>query len=469
MDTSTSPVIMRPVFGPSIKHILASPSPLFEAIERHGGPLAIALPDEAQTAAEKFKALFEELRMQSKVFVAHKATNSVDTLAALRSQVFIDVASRAELAHAFSIGYTHDEIIATGPKSQHFLAELIAHDIPVCVDSHEELLRLRLLLANGLKDVKVLLRLTRSVLNMPSITKRSRFGLDTAAYEKALAAISEDKRFVLLGISFHLDSQSADERYYAIMQAAKELIALQDKGYSASVLDIGGGYGASYGINRSQVDRFEAGLKQAILDDGDTHTWQHFTYGLSRVGNAISGALHGIDAPAGAIGVDRLREVLVRESAEGGILANFLNENLIEIWIEPGAAILSEAGAVVTEIMEVKQLDGEILVVVDAHRNQVCFENNEALLDPILIKKHPESSRASDVFIAGNLCAENDMMTYRKIRFDDVPRAGDLLLWTHTGAYRAHFSASQAIGHALAKQLTYEENANAYTLSERTS
>lgn len=455
---------VRPTLPECVSQMLQKPGLLSLAVDQSASPIALVFPEIARSTVCTFRDELRTANIHAKIFAAHKATGSRSIIASLKSAAGIDVASYAELDNALRAGFLADEIIATGPKTSSFLAELAARGVTIVVDSYEELVRLTEV---SQSNVRVLLRVTRTMLNGASVTKQSRFGMDQTAYRASLDLIRRTPRLVLRGIAFHLDSQSLRERITAVRKTMKLLTDAQIEFPSATVLDIGGGYGASYGVTHEATQRYEAMLKRAVINASTAMTWQGYGYGLSNKNGQIIGTLQGFDVADAVHGSKRLTSIFEDVDESGTTLAQELNDNLIEIWTEPGAALFSESGVFVCQVIEVHTLDGEDIVVVDAHRNQICFENNEALVDPLLISSEKNHS-PGDYFIAGHLCAENDMMTFRKIHFERRPQPGDLMAWTHTGAYRMHFSASQSIGHPLARQyaVTMSEDKKSYTLTE---
>lgn len=427
------------------------------ALDAEQRPLSINLPGAVASSAQSFYDVLEDYCVEGRIFAAHKATASLTIVKSLfAAGTSIDVASPVELHNALVAGFTPDKIVATGPKSKTFLQELCEQvGATISVDSFAELERISEI-ARG-REVSIVLRLTRSAINMPTIKKRSRFGIDEDQLQLSLEFIAERTNFRLRGLSFHLDSQSTDERYYAVQKSLDTLLDIQQRGFeTATVLDIGGGYGNRYGLSPSDYDDFESELKAMVIGSRPSFTWRSRRYGLSTNGTRIFGSISGIDVPRSAVGPDDLRMLLGRASGDGISLAEQLNDNLVELWIEPGAAMTAASGVVAAEVIEVRQSDGESLVVVDAHRNQVCFEGNEHLADPIVLPLPGDvQSPPGEAYLVGHLCMETDFMTYRKISFDHMPQAGDTIVWPYMGGYYSHFSASQSIGHPLASQYTY--------------
>lgn len=447
--------IFQPILTADMEKVLGMTEDLSALLSTEGRPVAISMPNAAVESAISFQNAMDDLSINGRIFLAHKATSNLEIITALNGKTSIDVASKAELDNAMWAGYSSKNIVATGPKSNQFLTELKRYpDCTLVIDSYSELLRLEAVAKD--EPAKVLLRLTRSVLNLPSITKKSRFGLDESSLEKALILLIKSTSIGLDGLAFHLDSQSMEERQHAMQKALDILLRVQQQGFTdATVLDIGGGYGTNYGVSNADVQSFENVIKKMVLGEGPIVTWQSRSYGLSAHSNRIRGDLSGVDSYHDQIGADRLRSILEFSGNASTTLAHQLNENLIELWIEPGSSLCSAAGMFVAEVIEVRDSDDEYTVVVDAHRNQICFEGNEHISDPILVSKEKVSGdEPFEAYVVGHLCMESDFMSYRKIRFPREPQTGDMLVWTHTGAYRSHFSASQAIGHPAAARYT---------------
>ncbi len=434
--------------------LLGIPAMLHAGLRTEDSPISVSLPLAAQNAAQAFQTVFDDMSIDGRIFLAHKATASKSIISALKNYTSIDVASQHELKSALKQGFSPDKIIATGPKSDRFLEALCAQEqIVIAIDSFSELQRLDTALKN--RHTRVLLRLTRTVFNMPSIKKQSRFGFDALNLENAITFLENHNQITLLGVSFHLDSQSIEERENAVEAALAILLGIQQRGFmDATVLDIGGGYGSHFGVAPETYEKFESNVKEMVTGRRASFTWQSHRYGLSSNGTSVRGQLTNVDFPRQIVGADDLRSLLERKNSNGSTVAERLTDNLIELWVEPGAALCATAGVVAAEVIEVRECDGEYMVVVNAHRNQIMFEGNENVADPLLVPRIKKDSDPIEAYIVGHLCMENDFMTFRKIAFSQMPQAGDCIMWTHTGAYRSHFSASRSIGQPLSALYT---------------
>ena len=449
-----------------MQQMIDEPSALLQLLDNVAAPVSISLPQQAVQNIDSFTSLLETEKVQYRLFAAHKATYSKALIGAAAGVCGIDVATTKELRSAFECGFDASTIIATGPKSTAFLKELVKAEVTIIVDSPEELSRL---IAATEAPADVLLRVSRSVINDPTIAKRSRFGMDVAGVSLACELIRNHPRIELRGIAFHLDTQSIYEKATAVQRAAQLLLELQTEFPSATVLDIGGGYGADYGLSYDQAQLFEDRLKHALRDSDETHTWQRYAYGLRLKDGAMNTEMRGIELTATTSGARRLEAVLHSPVEDYDSVSDLLRENLVELWIEPGSSLFHSAGMVAATVIESRQLDGEWLVLVDIHRNQIYFEGNEVISDPLHIPQNqPAVVSPISCTIIGHLCAENDIMSYRKITFDTIPQNGDAIVWSHTGAYRSHFSASNPIGHPSLNHVTFSPQQHLYTLENDT-
>lgn len=462
-----------PTLPPETEELLAQSYQLFTISDKEQRPLAISLPGAVTRALARFQAVADQAGLSMTIMAAHKATDRLAALRALSGQAGVDVASPHELANARAAGFMGSQLVASGPKSDQFLGQLLqTPGVTIAVDSLGELQRLVALQASGPKVEQpqaVLLRLTKSLLGTPGEAddgRHSRFGLDAPAYRAARQLLQDTPSLYLRGLALHIDSRSLDEKVGAVRQAIAHLSDLQASGHAqAAVLDIGGGWGSAYGLAQGQYARFDEQARAMVLagaevDGAGLTTWNRHSYGLHSLGGRVMGGYHSVDMPEFPVGAGRLAALLASTPpGEVSTIAQLLDEQLIDLWIEPGSALFEEAGTVVARVIDVCQRDGHTCVVVDAHRDQISFFGNEVISDPILVPRqpHPQTARAAcPCFVFGILCMESDLMSYRQVQLPAPPRPGDLLAWTHTGAYRMHMSQSNAIGHPDMASYTYQ-------------
>ena len=68
--------------------------------------------------------------------------------------------------------------------------------------------------------------------------------------------------------------------------------------------------------------------------------------------------------------------------------------------------------------------------------------------------------------VAGNLCLEQDMLTWRKIKFDFVPQKGDWLVYFNTAGYQMDSNESEFHKIPLVKKIIVEKDDAGYLIKE---
>jgi diaminopimelate decarboxylase len=146
---------------------------------------------------------------------------------------------------------------------------------------------------------------------------------------------------------------------------------------------------------------------------------------------------------------------------------------MLDIWLEPGKALVDHAGVSVARVEFVKELaDGTVLVNLDISRDAVTPADQEVMVDPLILPgtaNRPSASGsgvgstalrgAADtalalppvaesgpvgVYFAGRLCLERDLITNHKVWLAECPRPGDLVVFPNTAAYHMDLSAATA-------------------------
>ncbi len=206
--------------------------------------------------------------------------------------------------------------------------------------------------------------------------KQSKFGVAFADAERLYRDAARRRGVVVAGLGCHIGSLMTDTAPF--VDAALRMVALAERlaraGISLRHLDLGGGFGIRY--------RDES---------------------VAPVAEFLEGAL--------------------------GVLAG-RKEALI---VDPGRAIVGEAGVLLTRVEYLKPGEAKNFVVVDAAMNDLL---RPALYDAwheVLPVRQPESATAGDVCdIVGPVCESADFLA-RERRL--AVRAGDLLALMCAGAY----------------------------------
>jgi diaminopimelate decarboxylase len=434
---------LAPLIGKTAAALLADDAGLHRLIAEHGSPVNVVLPDVFAANAGAFGKELTGRGLAHRICFAHKANQSRAFVeAAQRIGIGIDVASAGELEQALAAGFLPGRIEATGGKGEGFLRRLLAYDgLTVNVDNRWELERIAEL-ATG--RVPVLLRLSAG-------RRLSRFGLAAAEFPAAFEFIKRHPgRLDLAGVAFHLDTGDTAEKAAAVATALELVEAAYGFGLAPRVLDVGGGFRQSYLADPDGFDAYVRELKQGLAGQGPSLAWGGYTFGY-RVDR--DGAVRGMPVfhryTGTAPGTAMLADLLDSRLEGGRTVAETLRESLLELWIEPGKALVDHAGITMATVQFTKRVaDGSTLVQLDLSRDMVTPADQEVMLDPVVLYQRRDSQpQPCEVFLAGNLCLERDMISNHLVRLPRLPEPGDLVAFVNTAAYQMDLSAAGALLH----------------------
>ncbi|WP_126427414.1 diaminopimelate decarboxylase [Brevibacillus marinus] len=352
-----------------------------------------------QLIRENCRAFVEAFQTTGFSFQVAYASKAFCTMAICRlvaeEGLSLDVVSAGELYTALKAGYPAERIHFHGNnKSPEELAMALEAGIGCFVaDNFYELEMLNLLAKERGKTAVVLLRITPGVEAhtheyIATGQQDSKFGLDIQSGQalKAVRRCLQAEALELLGVHCHIGSQIFETEGFvaAVVQVAQFLQTVREEcGYTARVVNLGGGYGIRY-------------------VEGDTpRTPAHYI-------NAITQAVR----------------------------TEFAQRQLPfpELWIEPGRSIVGEAGTTLYRIGSVKEIPNvRKYVAVDGG-----MTDN---LRPALYQARYEAGLANRmneqpgeiVSIAGKCCESGDMLIW-DIALPPV-QSGDILAVPCTGAY----------------------------------
>ena len=296
-----------------------------------------------------------------------------------------------------ALKYTN-KIIASGPaKSRTFLECAVLNHVFISLDDIAELREL----INMGASVEIFIRIA------DVIDRKSRFGINKLQIDECITLI-EKSNLVLAGFSFHINNHSLDDRIKAIQEV---LQIVRNRKMKIRYIDIGGGFPVKYCSEKELKLFLEVNNADMYFDR--KHITDFYPY---------SSEISGVEA---------LQYILLKVKKQLGD---------IEIIIEPGRSLLANCGISIYEVSYLKQLStGERLVITNGNINSLSEQwfNSDYLIEPILIKKvKKEYGQPILASVAGNLCLEQDMITWRKIKFDYVPEKGDHLVYFNTAGYQ---------------------------------
>lgn len=400
---------------------------LAELLDGLGSPLHVVLPEVFEENIAALREAFAGTGADVDILFAKKA-NKADCFvrSAAAAGVGVDVASTAELVKALAGGVPGQRIGISGPEKNDTLHTLaVQHDCLVAVDSISELRRLAATARLAHRQVRVLLRARTG--SQPG----SRFGMAAAERDAAVDQCSELIEHVSLrGFSFHLNGYSPEERATAANEMIEHCLDARQRGVqSADLVNIGGGLPMRYVDPR---------LWDAFLQQNEPAHYH---------GTKTSRGLHFY--PYGGLPTTKAARTIMTHPVDG-------NESLsakavrtgIRFIVEPGRSLLDQAGFTVFRVQQVedrRDTDGYAIATVAGNSLSLCEQwfNTDYLPDPVLLSAQSVADEEFPACVAGSTCLENDMVTWRKIKFPRPVRPGDHLVYLNTAGYHSDFLESR--------------------------
>lgn len=461
-------LFLRPLVSGLLREVLDAPDLVSGLVEALGSPVNIVVPQQMTENAAAFRAVYRAHHLSGGVYFAHKANRSSALLRQLAAgDTGVDVASLGELQHALSCGFAGDRIMATGPKDIDFLWLAARVGAIVNADSREELVALaELVERHGLAPVRVMMRL--AAFDSPGVkvlSRPSRFGVHQRELPGVLDLLDGHRdALTLLGVAYHLDTNGLDEKVLALEGCLLAMREALTRGFAPTAIDIGGGFGVNYLADRGEWERYTTELTHSVLGRRPAMTWHNHGYGLRAEAGTLRGALGVYPAHRRLAGPKYLGELLTRTAPSlGRPLATLLLENLYDLHVEPGRALVDQCGLTLARVAEVRTThDGDVLVRLAANSRDISTEDHAVLMDPVLLGTRPPDAEPSEVYFSGNLCLEDDLITRRKVTLPRPPVPGDVLAFVNTAGYFMDFAADHALMQPIAPKVAVYRDAGVW-------
>lgn len=487
-------LFLHPHVDPVVQSVLDDPGLLDDLVEGLGSPLNVLLPQRLAANVDAFRAVYRRHRLTGRISFAHKANRSAALLRELvTTEAGVDVASAGELQHALAAGFAPGRVVATGPKNGDFLRLAAQTGVLISADSLDELEELAALnhVRPGSGDfsapprrpgfssppndaggtgrnrdpyghnehgepgprIRVTARLSgfEPTTGVHVMSRRSRFGIPASRLSDLLDLIEKyADRLDLTGVAYHLDTIGLPEKAVALEGCLDVLDRCRARGLRPWSVGIGGGFGVNYLADGAQWESWTSELTNAVLGHRPPITWNNHGYGLRADGGTLRGSFGAYPAYRPLSGPAYL-ESLLETQAPGRRrpLGKLLLDDMDDLDIEPGRALLDQCGLVLARVLRV---DGET-VRLDLNARDVSLEEHGVLMDPIVIPRVPGNGDPGAFYLLGNLCLESDLITRRKVFLPTIPRPGDLFAFVNTAGYFMDFSATGALRQPVARKV----------------
>lgn len=453
---------VRAAIHPTIQRFLEDSELVISLIDGLGSPLNVIFPDHIGEAIERFEQVYRERTLQGRIFYTSKPNKSASLKkrAALTS-VGLDVSSEGELKVALSSGFHPSRIEATGPKNIDYLALGLQQNILFNVDNMAELQQLKEMAAGRdiREKIRILVRLEDFISNRVAFTAQDvAFGSRVADVEDVIQYIRNHRDlFDFYGFSFHFNAGDTVRRPPAIEKCLELTFACMEQGLTPRALNIGGGYRIRYAASQEEWNAWQEELKGSVLGRRGSLSWNDSGLGYTTEQGVLRGAPNYMDHFQKNDGPGDLASVIDTPLPAYGnqSLARILSESLLELYVEPGRALLDQCGISLARVNFTKTSSrGETLVMLDMNRTNLNSTQLKLLTDPIIVHRKKERVPAeAGVYYVGNLCLTHDMIQYQKTFPESLPQAGDVVAFINTAAYQMDFAESQVLRQRIADKV----------------
>lgn len=391
-----------------IRQLLDRPEFLTDLAHGLGGPYHLLYPPRFASNVEAFRQTAQMAGVNARIYFAKKANKAACWVECCAERgVGVDVASAPEIRAALGHGVRGRDLVVTGPDKTAETLRLAAHqDCLLAVDSLGELDRV-LRLAT---PVRFLLRC------LPPDSD-SRFGLSDGELDLALdRCCKADADVRLEGFSFHLSGYDARPRTDLAAKLIRLCQKAREMGLPATTVSIGGGFAVDY-VEPADWQHFT---------DGDRPDWYH-------AGKTFDGFYPYHSPLAGAEMLGAVLQAV--PTGEEASLAGLLREANVTLALEPGRALLDQAGCTVFTVQGIKDR-GYGIITVDGTSMSLSEQwfASEFLPAPVLSPQGVDAPFAACV--GGASCLESDMLTWRKAVFPRQPQRGDQIIYLNTAGYQ---------------------------------
>jgi diaminopimelate decarboxylase len=264
------------------------------------------------------------------------------------------------------------------------------------------------------------------------------------------------------GFSFHFNAGDFIRRPPAIEKCLELTFECIRRGLSPKGLDIGGGYRIRYAASQDEWNNFVEELKASVLGNRPSLTWNDSGLGFSSENGLLKGAPNFMEHYHKDDGPDDLAAVIDAKLPmfDNQSLARILSESLMELYVEPGRALLDQCGITLAKVNLLKpSMHGEQLVMLDMNRTNVNATQLKLMTDPVVIYRDDNRQPApGGVMYAGNLCLTHDMIQYHKTFPEFMPQAGDAVAFINTAAYQMDFAETAVLQQRIAEKIAVVES-----------
>ena len=376
--------------------------------------IGVVIPKNLERNISWFQQILSQYRFPSQIHTVMKVNTSCAILNTWKKMwCRVDISSYGELMRALASWYDSENITANGPKNNKFLLTCIEHSILIAIDSLSELEELAKLIQDGNKQ-KILIRISWF-----KWAEWTRFWVLREHWKNSVEFLNSHKdKFDILGYSFHIDKRDIELRKSIFWESLTYYKSLRSAWFTPKIINIWGGYWVRYqddtSIRNTSCNRFHLGSRLYPQDDGPV--W-----------------------------VDFLEKFLSDRDKFWASVWSFLEENNIELWIEPGRSLMQDVWYGATRVIVVRHDGLDTSVVLDTNSFSLGMREEELPTDPFLLGEN--DGKHHEYSLLGNLCLESDIFFCRHVHLHREARIWDIIIFPDIGAYHTDFYETESISH----------------------
>lgn len=394
--------------------------------EKYGTPLFVYDVQDIRDRAEQFHEAFRAQGVNYQIAYASKAFSCIAMMELAKELgLSLDVCSDGELYTALEAGFPAERIHFHGNNKTPQELEMAVKEKIGCivVDNFTELSWLMALTETEKTEMEVLIRITPGVeahtheyISTGQEDSKFGFDLNSGQADKAIKMILSHEYLQLQGVHSHIGSQIF--RAEGFEEAVKEIYRSIKKwdaqlNYYPKVLNVGGGFGI----------RYAAGDEPLPL-----HVY-----------------------------IDKMVNAAKAE-------ADQMNRPMPDVWIEPGRALVGEAGTTLYTIGSRKDIpEVRTYVSVDGGMTDNIRPALYQAEYTALLANRADDTLAETVSVAGKCCESGDMLIW-DLKLPTVTQ-GDILAVFSTGAYG--YSMANNYNRILRPAVVFVENGRHECVIER--
>lgn len=454
---------LTPITTPWMRDLFSKPDQLQQAVQEFGSPVNILDHDAFRDNISSIKAIFDTHQINGEVFFARKANKAKSfVIAAKNAGCGVDTASANELRECIEAGMQPEKFISTAAvkTDETYLLSLAAGNV-VILDNDDELAHAQRVAENSSASLNIGIRINGFIVRGQTLYTRFGFPMEQALKRiENLAQSHPNLRFK--GLHFHLNGYSVEERTLALSQSLALAEKIQAKGIAVDFIDIGGGFLVNYLEREQEWTAFHQVFKNSLTDTAAPElTFRKMPLGVYVEDGKTYGEPTVYPYYNGTSAAEILDQILKGEDNA----ARLKNQN-IQLRVEPGRALLNQAGITVARVNYRKtDMEGRLLVGLEMNRTQLMSSSADFLLDPFHLPENPlDQNKTVYGYLMGAYCLEQELILKRKIAFKQMPEVGDLVAFVNTAGYMMHFYESEAHLFDLANNVVRENEK--FTLDE---